>query len=171
MSDFDVTLPVSAGGHVACVWVVNVGLGGNRSLGCRAVDTRGAAAVGSVSTPSVNAKVVAEAKRHLGQHYVWGAAGPSAFDYSGLVSYAYARFGISLPHQSGMQQNVARVIPQSRAVPGDLVFYHDGVGSVYHVGIYLGGNQTVAAIDPAQGVAYQTIWDPASATFGSVTHS
>jgi cell wall-associated NlpC family hydrolase len=170
-ADFDVEVPTSSGAHVACVWVVNVGLGANKSLGCRALDTRGAAGSGAVQTPQVNSQVVTEALRHLGQAYVWGAAGPTAFDCSGLVTYAYAKFGITLPHQSGQQQHIARLIPQSRAVPGDLVFYHDGVGSVYHVGIYLGGNRTIAAIDEAQGVDYQTIWDPSSASFGSVTHS
>jgi hypothetical protein len=168
--DFDVLVPTSSGAHTACVWVVNVGLGANTSLGCRALDTRGSAGSGPVTTPTVNQQVVTEALKHIGQQYQWAAAGPTTFDCSGLVSYVYAKFGITLPHQSGQQQHQARVIPQSRAVPGDLVFYHDGVGSVYHVGIYLGGNKTVAAIDEAQGVDYQTIWDPSSATFGSVTH-
>jgi cell wall-associated NlpC family hydrolase len=170
-SDFDVLVPTSSSAHVACVWVVNVGLGANKSLGCRGLDPRGGAGTGPVPTPAANQQAVAEAKKHLGQQYVWGAAGPTTFDCSGLVSYAYAKAGISLVHQSALQQQRARVIPQSRAVPGDLVFYHDGTGSVYHVGIYLGGNLTVAAIDEQQGVDYQTIWDPASATFGSVTHT
>jgi hypothetical protein len=168
--DFDVLVPTGSGAHVACVWIVNVGLGSNSSLGCRALDTRGPAGTGTVSTPAVNQQVVTEALKHIGQQYQWGAAGPTAFDCSGLVTYVYGKFGITLPHQSGQQQHQARVIPQSRAVPGDLVFYHDSVGSVYHVGIYLGGNKTVAAIDDTQGVNYQTIWDPSSATFGSVTH-
>jgi cell wall-associated NlpC family hydrolase len=73
-------------------------------------------------------------------------------------------------HQSGVQFNDARLIPASRARPGDLVFYHDNVGNVYHVGIYLSPNNTVAAIDPAEGVNYQSI-DWGSATYGSLTHS
>jgi cell wall-associated NlpC family hydrolase len=130
VADFDVTLPASSGGHVVCIWVVNIGLGSNSSLGCRAPDTRGSAGTGQLTTPSVNPQIVAEAKRHLGQPYVWAAAGPSSFDCSGLVTYVYAKFGMSLPHQSAIQQNVARVIPRSRAVPGDLVFYHDSEGSL-----------------------------------------
>jgi cell wall-associated NlpC family hydrolase len=42
---------------------------------------------------------------------------------------------------------------------------------VYHVGIYISPGRTIAAIDESQGVAYQTIWDPSSATYGSFTHS
>jgi cell wall-associated NlpC family hydrolase len=56
-------------------------------------------------------------------------------------------------------------------VPGDLVFYHDTEGDVYHVGIYLSPGMTVAAIDTAEGVNYQKIWDPSSATYGSFTHT
>ena len=65
----------------------------------------------------------------------------------------------------------ARLIPATRAVPGDLVFYHDAVGDVYHVGIYLAPGKTVAAIDEQQGVNYQRIWDPTVATYGSFTHT
>jgi hypothetical protein len=42
---------------------------------------------------------------------------------------------------------------------------------VYHVGIYLSPGKTVAAIDEAEGVNYQTIWDASTATYGSFTHS
>jgi cell wall-associated NlpC family hydrolase len=62
------------------------------------------------------------------------------------------------------------LIPAARAVPGDLVFFHDNVGDVYHVAIYLSPGLTVAAIDTDQGVNYQKIWDPTSATYGSFTH-
>jgi cell wall-associated NlpC family hydrolase len=115
--------------------------------------------------------VVTIAKRQVGKPYVWAAAGPNAFDCSGLVLFSYARAGMpGIYHQSGVQFNKARLIPASRARPGDLVFYHDSVGSVYHVGIYLAPNSTVAAIDTAEGVNYQSInWG--SATYGSFTHS
>lgn len=172
LSAFDITVPVSAGAHLGCIWVVNVGVGlGNTFLGCRSGDTRGAAARGAVPAPAINAKVVAEAKRHVGQRYVWGATGPKTFDCSGLVKYSYGRFGYTTPRISEDQFLAARLIPASRAVPGDLVFYHDNVGDVYHVGIYLAPGRTVAAIDEAQGVNYQPIWDPSTATYGSFTHS
>jgi hypothetical protein len=172
LSAFDIAVPVSRGAHLGCVWVVNVGVGnGNAFLGCNSGDTRGRAGSGTVTTPALNAKVVTEAKKHIGQPYVWGATGPKKFDCSGLVMYSYGKFGYPTPRVSEDQFLAARMIPASRAVPGDLVFYHDSVGDVYHVGIYLSPGRTVAAIDEAEGVNYQTIWDASTATYGSFTHS
>jgi NlpC/P60 family protein len=172
LSAFDISVPVSPGSHLGCVWVVNVGVGnGNTFLGCRTGDTRGAAGTGAVTTPALNKKVVGEAKRHLGQRYVWGAVGPKTFDCSGLVKYSYGKFGYTTPRVSQDQFLKARLIPASRAVLGDLVFYHDNVGDVYHVGIYLSPGKTVAAIDESRGVDYQNIWDPSTTTYGSFTHT
>jgi cell wall-associated NlpC family hydrolase len=167
---FSATVAVPIGAHLACVWAVNVGLGSNVLLGCRAIDTRGGPGVGAVSVPAVNRAVVAEANRHLGQPYVWGAAGPSAFDCSGLVLYSYRLAGLTTPRIAADQFSAARLIPAARAVPGDLVFYHDSVGSVYHVGIYIGNGMTDAAVDPANGVRHQAVYDP-TATYGSFTHT
>jgi hypothetical protein len=170
-SAFDITVPVSTGMHIGCIWVVNVGLGDNALLGCRARDTRGPAGTAPVVVPSLNKKVVLEAKSHIGEPYVWGAEGPHRFDCSGLVQYSYGKFGFSTPRVSEDQARMARLIPAARAVPGDLAFYHDTEGDVYHVGIYLKPGLTVAAIDTDHGVNYQKIWDPASTTYGSFTHT
>jgi hypothetical protein len=171
VNHFAISVPVSTGSHLGCVWVVNIGFGSNSFLGCSAADTRGKAGSGALTTPAMNNQVVKIAKRQIGKPYVWAAAGPNSFDCSGLVVFSYARSGMpGIYHQSGVQFNNARLIPASRAVPGDLVFYHDNLGVVYHVGIYLGPNNTVAAIDPAEGVNYQSI-DWGSATYGSFTHS
>ncbi|MBN9618453.1 MAG: C40 family peptidase, partial [Actinobacteria bacterium] len=169
---FDFTVPVATGAHVGCVWVVNVGLGSNTFAGCQAVDTRGPAGSGPVSTPAVNLRVLAEAKKHIGQRYVWGTAGPKTFDCSGLVEFSYGIAGMStLPGTSEAQFAAARLIPASRVQPGDLVFTHDSEGDVYHVGIYVSPGKALAAIDTAQGVNYQSIWDPAATTYGSFTHT
>jgi hypothetical protein len=170
-NEFTITVPVSSGAHLGCVWVVNVGFGSNSSLGCHPADTRGGPGTGTVREPATNKTVVTVAKRQIGKPYVWAAAGPRSFDCSGLVVYSYGKAGMTrIYHQSQVQFNDARVIPASRALPGDLVFYHDSEGTVYHVGIYLSPGRTVAAIDPSEGVNYQTIWDSSSATYGSFTH-
>ncbi|WP_375474978.1 C40 family peptidase [uncultured Jatrophihabitans sp.] len=171
-SAFNILVRTAVGTHIACVWAVNIGIGsGNSFLGCKAFDNRGRAGAGPVATPKLNAKVVAEAKKHIGQPYVWGATGPKKFDCSGLVVYSYTKFGFTPPRVSENQAFAARLIPASRAVPGDLVFYHDEQGDVYHVGIYLSPGKTVAAIDEQEGVDYQPIWDPTTATYGSFTHT
>jgi cell wall-associated NlpC family hydrolase len=85
--------------------------------------------------------------------------------------YSYGRFSFVTPRVSEAQALAARLIPASRAVAGDLVFYHDTEGDVFHVGIYLSPGQSVAAIDESQGVNYQKIWDPSSVTYGSFTHT
>ena len=171
-ASFAITVPVSTGTHQACVWAVNVGWGRNTFLGCTAADTRAGQPI-AAGSPSVTVlpKVLAEAKKHIGQRYVWGATGPKNFDCSGLVLYSYKKFGFVTPRVSEDQSRAARLIPASHAQPGDLVFYHDTEGDVYHVGIYLGPAQTVAAIDEAEGVNYQHIWDPSTATYGSFTHT
>jgi cell wall-associated NlpC family hydrolase len=171
-SAYYVSVPIAAGMHVGCVWAVNVGLGaGNTFQGCRSRDSRGPAGTARVAVPALNTKVLTEAKTHLGQRYVWGATGPRTFDCSGLVMYSYGKFGYRTPRVSEDQAVRARLIPASRAVPGDLVFYHDTEGDVYHVGIYVSPGRTVAAIDPQEGVRYQTIWDPSITTYGAFTHT
>ncbi|MFN2560178.1 MAG: C40 family peptidase [Jatrophihabitans sp.] len=171
-SAFDISVPVAPGMHLGCLWAVNVGIGTNRYLGCRARDTRGPAGTATpVTVPTLNTNVMAEAKTHIGQAYVWGAAGPTTFDCSGLVKYSYGKFGYSTPRVSEAQAVSARLIPASRAVPGDLVFTHDTEGDVYHVGLYVSPGKALAAIDPAEGVNYQTIWDPNMTTYGSFTHT
>jgi cell wall-associated NlpC family hydrolase len=70
-----------------------------------------------------------------GDPYVWGAAGPSAFDCSGLVLWAYAQVGISLPHFTGDQWNMGVHVSRAELQPGDLVFFYQDIG---HVGLFMG---------------------------------
>jgi cell wall-associated NlpC family hydrolase len=78
----------------------------------------------------------------IGDPYVWAAAGPNAFDCSGLVQYAYAAAGIQLPHSSRMQSTMGTPVSRSALQPGDLVFFYSPVS---HVGIYIGNGQMVHA--------------------------
>jgi peptidoglycan DL-endopeptidase CwlO len=96
---------------------------------------------GSVAPPSQYGGVVGIAMRYLGVPYVWGGASPGGFDCSGLVMYAYAQVGVSLPHYTGAQWNVGVPVSRDDLQPGDLVFF-DGLG---HVGIYVGGGQFIHA--------------------------
>jgi len=59
----------------------------------------------------------------LGKPYVWAAAGPDAFDCSGLTMAAWAAAGVPLPHQAAAQTGSGVPSPTnlSQAVAGDLV--------------------------------------------------
>ncbi|GIH75568.1 hypothetical protein Plo01_19970 [Planobispora longispora] len=74
--------------------------------------------------------------------YVWGAEGPSGFDCSGLVMWAYQKVGISLPHYTGNQWTAGTHISREQLRPGDLVFFYS---DLHHVGIYIGGGLMVHA--------------------------
>ena len=91
-----------------------------------------------------------------GHKYVWGAAGPTTFDCSGLVQYTLKHaYGISYPHYSGSQYGMTEHISKARARMGDLVFW--GSGGSDHVGIYAGGNKYFSAESPAQGIHMNTL--------------
>jgi cell wall-associated NlpC family hydrolase len=85
---------------------------------------------------------VQAALSRVGDWYQWGAAGPNTFDCSGLVMWAYAQVGISLPHFSGAQYADTTHIPMSDLQPGDLVFPSD---PGQHVAMYIGGGNIVEA--------------------------
>jgi cell wall-associated NlpC family hydrolase len=111
----------------------------------------------NINLPTANT-VGAEALRYAmtrrGDEYVWGAAGPSTFDCSGLVMWAYAQVGISLPHYTVSQYNMGEHISRSQLEPGDLVFFYAGID---HVGIYLGGGLMVDAPSTGQVVQVQPV--------------
>jgi cell wall-associated NlpC family hydrolase len=85
---------------------------------------------------------VAAAESRVGDWYQWGAAGPNTFDCSGLVMWAYAQVGISLPHYSGAQYDDTTHIPMSDLQPGDLVFFSD---PGEHVAMYIGNGEIIEA--------------------------
>ena len=85
--------------------------------------------------------VVGIAMQYLGTPYVWGGASPGGFDCSGLVVYAYAQVGVSLPHSSYALYGAGVPVSYDQLQPGDLVFFY-GLG---HVGIYIGGGSFIHA--------------------------
>ena len=61
-----------------------------------------------VAPPSTHGGVVGVALSQLGTPYVWGGAAPGGFDCSGLVMWAYAQVGVSLPHSTYAQYGMRR---------------------------------------------------------------
>ena len=107
------------------------------------------------------------AAAQTGDPYVYGAAGPNAFDCSGLTSFVYrVAAGKSLPHSSSAQKGATQSISRAAARPGDLVFFH-GSGGIYHVGIFAGGNSLIHASKPGTPVSRARIWTSA-VSFGRV---
>ncbi|SDR86944.1 Cell wall-associated hydrolase, NlpC family [Nocardioides scoriae] len=100
--------------------------------------------------------VVDYAMAQVGKSYVWGAAGPSSFDCSGLTMAAWAQRGVSLPHSSSAQYSSGQRISESELQPGDLVFYYSPIS---HVGIYVGNGQIVNALNPSSGVQVSGLHD------------
>ena len=95
----------------------------------------------TVAPPNVHGGVVGVAMHYLGVPYVWGGSTPRGFDCSGLVMYAFAQIGISVPHSSYAQFAMGTPVSISQLEPGDLVFF----AGASHVGIYIGGGQFIHA--------------------------
>lgn len=107
-----------------------------------------------------SAAIIALAQQLVAQNipYVWGGGTPSTgFDCSGLVSYVFKNAaGISLPHSSVEQEMYTQKKSVSQAQPGDLLFWGTP-GASYHVAIYIGNNQYIAAPKPGLNVRVETI--------------
>jgi cell wall-associated NlpC family hydrolase len=100
------------------------------------------------------AAAVQYALAQVGDAYSYGAAGPDAFDCSGLTMMAWAQAGVSLPHSSGAQMGSGTSVSTSELQPGDLVFYYSPVS---HVGIYIGNGQLAHAANPGTGVEVTSV--------------
>jgi cell wall-associated NlpC family hydrolase len=113
---------------------------------------------GTVVDPggSGHSGVVGIAQRYLGVPYVYGGAGPSGFDCSGLTMYCYAQVGIGLSHGATDQQHASTPVPLSALQPGDLVFFGSASYS-HHVGIYVGGGSMIHAPHTGAVVSYGSI--------------
>jgi peptidoglycan DL-endopeptidase CwlO len=103
---------------------------------------------------NVGTRALRYALTKVGDPYVWGATGPSSFDCSGLVVWAYGQEGISLPHYTGAQWNSGMHVSRDELEPGDLVFFY---ADISHVGIYLGNGLMVAAPRTGENVKVQPV--------------
>jgi len=109
---------------------------------------------------------VATAEHYLGVPYVWGGAGPTGFDCSGLTMVAWAAAGVPLDHSAWYQYEATTHIPLSQIEPGDLLFYsfpNDGPDPVTHVAMYVGsgpyGTETIIqAPETGETVSYAPMY-------------
>lgn len=109
-------------------------------------------------------QAIAFAKAQLGEPYVWGAAGPDAWDCSGLMLQAWAQAGVALPHYSAAQYYAGTPVSASSLRPGDLVFWGttSSPDSIHHVAMYLGDGQIVHAPRTGRPVSIDSMyyWTP-----------
>lgn len=94
----------------------------------------------------------------MGKPYSYGAAGPDAYDCSGLTLWSYAHAGVSLPHSAADQYGYGTHVSRDQLQPGDLVFFDDG-GSIGHVGIYVGNGQMIDANHSGGSVGVRDLYD------------
>ena len=76
--------------------------------------------------------------------YVFSGSTPYGWDCSGMVRWAYARFGLDIPHSANKQAHLGSRV--SHPVPGDIVvFAYAGSTNFYHSAIYIGDGKIVHA--------------------------
>lgn len=111
-------------------------------------------ALAAPTRASVRLSAMNTALDKIGSPYRWGAAGPNAFDCSGLVKWSFAQAGILLPRTSRAQSTVGTPVSKANLQPGDLVFFYSPVS---HVAIYIGGGKVVHASTSSSPVKISTL--------------
>lgn len=113
-------------------------------------------------TSGSKSAAISRAMSQIGKPYAWGASGPSAFDCSGLMVYA---FGSSIGRTTYQQEYAGRQVSISSLQPGDMIFWGSR-GSTYHVGLYIGNGQYVHAPKPGDHVRVASISSYFMPSFG-----
>ncbi|WP_344681609.1 C40 family peptidase [Saccharopolyspora taberi] len=114
---------------------------------------------GPIDGSGAAAAAVQAALSKTGSPYVWGAKGPSSFDCSGLMQWAYKQAGVSIGGSTGSQKTEGRAVSASQLQAGDLIFYYS---SQTHVSMYIGNGKAVHAPtsgDVVKVADYQSIGD------------
>lgn len=111
-----------------------------------------AASNSTQKSPAKVQAVVNYAEKFKGIKYVWGGETPKGFDCSGYTKYVYNHFNVKLPHNAAQQYKYGKYVSKNSLKPGDLVFFGKTVGSIYHVGIYIGSGNYINAPKPGDKV-------------------
>ncbi|WP_433505028.1 C40 family peptidase [Pseudonocardia halophobica] len=112
------------------------------------------AASAGLSPAAKRASALSTALAQVGKPYRYGASGPSAFDCSGLTSFAFKQAGVSIPRTSRAQSGVGAPVSKGSLQPGDLVFFYKPVS---HVAMYIGNGQVVHASTSGQPVKISSL--------------
>jgi cell wall-associated NlpC family hydrolase len=118
------------------------------------------------TTPAARTAVLA-AVAELGRPYVFGAVGPDSFDCSGLMLWAWAKAGVTLPHYTGDQSQAGTATDEQSLAAGDLVLTPGSDGTVanpQHVGMYIGAGLVIEA--PQTGDVVKVVTFPSFVSDG-----
>ncbi|MFJ8578879.1 NlpC/P60 family protein [Micromonospora sp. NPDC093277] len=99
----------------------------------------------------------------IGKIYVWGAAGPDHYDCSGLTMAAWAKAGVSMPHNARQQHDVTKRVSRSELRAGDLVFYYS---DLHHVAMYVGDGWVVHASQSGKPITMKRVDDGQINSYG-----
>ena len=124
-----------------------------------AVATPTDATAGLFAVPQAppTAEAVTAALSKVGASYASGAAGPDAFDCSGLTMWALQRAGIGAPHSSYAQYAMGSGVGRSEIRRGDLVFFDSAGAGASHVALATSATTAVSATN--HGVMTHPIFD------------
>jgi cell wall-associated NlpC family hydrolase len=128
----------------------------------------------TLTSQTFNQKAAAYAKTLEGIPYLYGGTTKQGFDCSGLTQYVYNQDGKQIVRTADEQFHQFRPEAHSQAQPGDLVFFHNTSNlqsHVYHVGVFEGGTDMVAATQTGSDVQLQSyLWGGNTVSFGTVSH-
>ena len=128
----------------------------SKNSGKKSSANDGAAGSKSGSVSSKRAQIANYAVQFVGNRYVYGGTSlTNGTDCSGFTMSVMAKFGVSLPHNSGAQSGSGKSITSSQMRPGDLVFY-SGSGGINHVALYIGNGQVCHASNAKSGIKIST---------------
>ena len=115
-------------------------------------------------------KVLARAASVKGTRYRRGGVTTKGFDCSGFVLYAMRPVGITFGRTSRDMRRETPKITKEEVLPGDLVFFHNKTGTVYHVAIYAGDGKIWHARRPGLRLAKTNIYAK-RVSYGRVDYS
>ncbi len=156
-------LRATAGALVLATAVTIIGTAAAGSTGKAGLIT----AVTTVAPDQSSAAVLAAARTHLGQKYVYGGDGPTTWDCSGFTSSLWRTVGgvATIPRTARLQQSWVTPVPAAQILPGDLYF----VGTpATHVGLVVGGGMVLDASSSRGLVVLRALWTDKKITFGRV---
>jgi cell wall-associated NlpC family hydrolase len=160
----DFTAAVAAAGRLIpkgagveqLVSLISTGNGNGNGTESESAGIAGAGQADESAVPQAALEAMLKAARsRRGMPYVWGAAGPTSFDCSGLVQWSFAQAGLVMPRVAADQALTGPAVPVSQLQPGDLLFYHTdptAPTSISHVTVYLGNGWMIQAPETGMDV-------------------